>query len=121
VAEWLKAAVSKTVMGHWPIESSNLSLSATPMPAPSRFRGTVRYFRPERGSGLAVIDIPAAVAKELGGLKQMRVRGLIAGVEFTSNTMPAGGGVLALSASKKLLDSAGLRVGDKADVEIERL
>jgi hypothetical protein len=28
VAEWLKAAVSKTVMGHWPIESSNLSLSA---------------------------------------------------------------------------------------------
>jgi hypothetical protein len=29
VAEWLKAAVSKTVMGHWPIESSNLSLSAT--------------------------------------------------------------------------------------------
>ena len=30
MAEWLKAAVSKTVMGHWPIESSNLSLSATP-------------------------------------------------------------------------------------------
>ena len=29
VAEWLKAAVSKTVMGHWPIESSNLSLSAS--------------------------------------------------------------------------------------------
>jgi hypothetical protein len=28
VAEWLKAAVSKTVMGPWPIESSNLSLSA---------------------------------------------------------------------------------------------
>ena len=28
MAEWLKAAVSKTVMGHWPIESSNLSLSA---------------------------------------------------------------------------------------------
>ena len=25
----LKATVSKTVMGHWPIESSNLSLSAT--------------------------------------------------------------------------------------------
>src|SRR6266516_1972934 len=26
----LKATVSKTVMGHWPIESSNLSLSANP-------------------------------------------------------------------------------------------
>ena len=34
MAEWLKAAVSKTVMGHWPIESSNLSLSATLKPCP---------------------------------------------------------------------------------------
>ena len=62
----MKAAVSKTVMGHWPIESSNLSLSAMRM-------------------------------------------------------MPAGGGVLALSVSKKLLDSAGLKVGDSAEVEIQRL
>jgi hypothetical protein len=70
---------------------------------------------------LAVIDIPAAVATELGGLKQMRVRGVLAGTEFTSNTMPAGGGVLALSVSRKLLGDAGLKVGDKADVEIERV
>lgn len=88
---------------------------------PDRFRGTMRYFRPEKASGLAVIDVPAAVAKRLGGLKQMRVKGRLNGVEFTSNTMPAGGGVLALSVSKKMLDAAGLGVGATASVEIERL
>jgi Domain of unknown function (DUF1905) len=88
---------------------------------PSRFRGKVRYFRPEKASGLAVIDIPAAAAGELGGLKQMKVKGRLNGVEYASNTMPAGGGVLALSVSKKLLDAAGLKVGDTAAVEIEPL
>jgi hypothetical protein len=89
--------------------------------SPMRFRGKVRYFRPEQSSGLAVMDIPKDVATKLGGLKQMRVRGTLNGVEFTSNTMPAGGGVLALSLSRKLLDSAGLKVGAKADVDLERL
>ena len=86
-----------------------------------RFRGQVRYFRPEKASGLAVIDIPASITATLGGLKQMKVRGSLNDVEFTSNTMPAGGGVLALSVSRKLLDSARLEVGDSATVEIERL
>ncbi len=86
-----------------------------------RFRGAVRYFRPERASGLAVIEIPGKIATELGGLKQMRVSGTLNGVRFTSNTMPAGGGVLALSVNKQLLGAAKLMVGDKADVEIERL
>src|SRR5712691_10349566 len=108
-------------MGHWPIESSNLSLSAIPMPAASRFRGKVRYFRPEAASGLAVIDIPPAVTKELGGLKQMKVRGKLNRVDYSSNTMPAGGGMLALSVSNKLLDDAGQKVGDSVDVEIPRL
>lgn len=56
----------------------------------------------------------------LGRLKQMRVRGTLNGVEFTSNTMPAGGGILALSVSRKLLDAARLNVGEKADIELER-
>jgi Domain of unknown function (DUF1905) len=84
-----------------------------------RFRGTVRYFRPEKAAGLAVIDIPGDVAATLGGLKQMRVAGTLNDTEFTSNTMPAGGGVLALSVSKKLLDAVGLAVGDEATVELE--
>ena len=86
----------------------------------ARFHGVVRFFRPEQASGLAVVDVPADVTAALGGLKQMRVRGTLNGTEFNSNTMPAGGGVLALSVSRKLLDAAGLRVGDEADVEIER-
>lgn len=86
-----------------------------------RFRGQVRYFRPEKASGLAVIDIPPSITATLGGLKQMKVRGSLNDVEFTSNTMPAGGGVLALSVNRKLLDSARLEVGDSAMVEIERL
>jgi hypothetical protein len=86
----------------------------------ARFRGTVRFFHPERQSGLAVIDVPAEVAAGLGGLKQMRVVGSLNGVEFTSNTMPAGGGVLALSVNKQLLKSAGLGVGDEAEVEVAR-
>jgi hypothetical protein len=86
-----------------------------------RFRGNVRYFRPEKASGLAVVDIPASVTATLGGLKQMKVRGSLNGVEFTSNTMPAGGGVLALSVNRKLLESAKLDVGDSATIEIERL
>ena len=90
------------------------------MSAPSRFKGTVRYFRPERAAGLAVIDVPAEVTAALGGLKQLRVQGTLNGLPFQSNTMPAGGGVLALSVSRKLLAAAGLEVGQLAEVEIER-
>ena len=67
------------------------------------------------------MDIPKQAAAELGGLKQMRVRGKLKGMEFTSNTMPAGGAVLALSLSQALLKAAGLNVGQKAEVELQRL
>ena len=67
------------------------------------------------------MDIPKQAADELGGLKQMRVRGKLNGAEFTSNTMPAGGGVLALSLSQALLKAAGLKVGQTAEVELQRL
>lgn len=68
-----------------------------------------------------MVDIPDSVVAALGGLKQMRVRGAINGTDFTSNTMPAGSRRLALSVSRKLLEAAGLSVGDPADVEIERI
>lgn len=87
----------------------------------AQFRGTIRYFRPERAAGLAVVDIPNDIAAVLGGLKQMRVRGTLNGTEFTPNTMPAGGGVLALSVSRKLLDVAGLTIGDEAEIAFERV
>jgi hypothetical protein len=88
---------------------------------PSSFRGRISYWRPEQAGGLAVVDIPPEVTASLGGLKQVRVRGTLQGTEFTSNTMPAGGGVLALSVSRKMLGSAGLAVGDEAQIAVERL
>ena len=91
------------------------------MTTPHRFRGTIRYWRPEKAAGLAVVDIPPDVATALGGLKQMRVRGVLGNSEYTSSTMPAGGGRLALSVSRKMLEAAGLAVGDEGDVEIERI
>lgn len=51
----------------------------------------------------------------------MRVRGVLGGAAHTSSTMPAGGGRLALSVSRKMLDAAGLSVGDEGDFEIEKI
>jgi hypothetical protein len=85
------------------------------------FRASVRRFRPEKASGLTVVDVPADVTAGLRGLKQLRVRAIVNGREFVSNTMPAGGGVLALSLSKQILNDCGLGVGDEAEFEIERL
>ena len=86
-----------------------------------KFHATIRYWRPERESGLAVAEIPSDHIAPLGGLKQMRVRGTINGAEYVSNVMPAGSGRLALSVSKKMMKEAGVGVGDEADFEIERV
>ena len=85
------------------------------------FRSTIRYFHPAKGSGLTVADVPDGVTARLGGLKQLRVRALINGKEFRSNTMPAGGGKLALSLNRAILKECGLTVGDEAEFEVERL
>jgi hypothetical protein len=86
-----------------------------------KFQATIRYWRPERESGLAVADIPNEHIAALGGLKQMRVRGTINGAEYVSNVMPAGSGRLSLSVSQKMMKAAGVAVGDKAEFEIERV
>ena len=85
---------------------------------PIRFRSRIRYWSPEKASGLAVADIPEAHHAALGGLKQQHVRGTIGGQDFASNVMPAGGGRLALSVNKAMMKSAGVAVGDEADFEI---
>jgi len=83
-----------------------------------RFQGTIRYWNPDKESGLAVIDIPVDHVPALGGLKQQRVRGTLRGVDFTSNVMPAGSGRLAMGVSKAMLSAAHLTVGEEAEVEI---
>lgn len=88
------------------------------MPDPQRCRATIRYWKPETPGGLAVADLPAEVATALGGLKQRRVAGTIDGAPFTSNVMPAGGGILALSVSKAMMQAAGVAVGDEVELEV---
>jgi hypothetical protein len=83
-----------------------------------RFAGRIRYWDPDRASGLAVVDVPPAHVPALGGLRQQRVTGSIGGAGFTSSVMPAGGGRLALSVSKAMMTAAGCGVGDEADFEI---
>ena len=85
---------------------------------PIRFTGTIRYWSPEKSAGLAVVDVPPVHITALGGLRQARVRGRIAGSEFTSSVMPAGDGRLALSVSRAMMKAAGVDVGQAADVEI---
>ena len=85
---------------------------------PIRFIGHIRYWNPEKASGLAVSDVPAEHVAALGGLKQQRVRGIIGGADFASNVMPAGGGRLALSVSKAMMNAAGVGVGDRTEIEI---
>ena len=88
---------------------------------PIRFRSPIRYWNPDRQSGLAVTDVPTEDIAVLGGLRQQRVHGTIDGAPFTSNVMPAGGGRLALSVSKAVMKAAGATVGDEVDVEISRI
>ena len=88
---------------------------------PIRFTGEIRYWNPERASGLAVVDVPDAAAEALGGLKQQRVHGTIGAADVISNVMPAGGGRLALSVSKAMMKAAAIAIGDTANVEIIRV
>jgi hypothetical protein len=85
---------------------------------PIRFAGEIRYWKPERASGLAVVDVPSEHVQALGGLKQQRVRGTIGASDFASNIMPAGGGRLALSVSRAMMKAAGAEIGDVVDFAI---
>ena len=83
------------------------------------FSAVIRRWNSGATSGLAVVDLPAERAEELGGLKQRRVRGMLNGHEFASNTMPAGGGILAMSVSKQMMKAAAVEVGDTVEVQVE--
>jgi hypothetical protein len=49
------------------------------------------------------------------------VQGTIQAAGFVSNVMPAGGGRLALSVSKSMMNAAAVAIGDMAKVEITRV
>ena len=83
-----------------------------------RFSATIRYWSPEKASGLAVADVPPEHVAAFGGLKQQHVEGTIEGRAFSSNVMPAGGGRLAISVNKAMQKAAGMSIGDVAAFEV---
>ena len=86
------------------------------MNATVEFTGTVRYWDPSKGGGLAVVDVPDDCVQQLGGRKQRRVSGTLNGADFTGSTMLVAGGGFCVGASK----AAGAAVGDAVRVSLPR-
>jgi hypothetical protein len=84
------------------------------------FRGRIRHWREDPPGGLAVIDIPADLVGPLGGRRQHRVRGTLAGEAFTGSTMLVAGGGFCVGVSKASLRSAGVAVGQGVDVTLQQ-
>jgi Bacteriocin-protection, YdeI or OmpD-Associated/Domain of unknown function (DUF1905) len=83
--------------------------------AESTFEGVLQG---ARGGG-AFIELPANVIAELGGTR-VRVRGRLNNVEFTSSTMPTGGGRACLGVHKATREAAGVAFGERAKVQLSR-
>jgi hypothetical protein len=84
------------------------------------FTGTVRRFNEDKPGGLAVVDIPADHAAELGGRRQMRVTGTLNDTPFTGSTMLVAGGGLCVGVSKANLKAAGAALGETVRLSIQR-
>jgi hypothetical protein len=52
------------------------------------FRGRVRQWREDKPGGLAVVDFPSELVRELGGRRQTRVTGSLNGADFTGSSLP---------------------------------
>jgi NaMN:DMB phosphoribosyltransferase len=85
-----------------------------------RFTGRVRRWDETKPGGLAVVAIPADLVATLGGRRQMRVAGTIAGASFRGSTMLVAGGGFCVGVSKAALTAAGASVGDEVELEIEK-
>jgi Bacteriocin-protection, YdeI or OmpD-Associated/Domain of unknown function (DUF1905) len=81
-----------------------------------RFAGTIEE---GRGGGAFVV-IPQKVLGALGAGSRFRVTGNLNGVSFESSTMSMGGGRVCLGVHKATRQAAGVEVGDRVKIEIER-
>lgn len=82
------------------------------------FRGRVRRWREDKPGGLAVVDVPFDLVAPLGGRRQMRVTGTLAGAPFTGSTMLVAGGGLCVGVSRAALRAAGASLGDEVELSI---
>jgi bifunctional DNA-binding transcriptional regulator/antitoxin component of YhaV-PrlF toxin-antitoxin module len=81
-----------------------------------RFTGTIEA---GRGGGAFVV-IPEKVLTALGGGNRFRVTGTLGGAAFESSTMGMGGGRVCLGVHKATREAAGVDVGDRVEIEIDR-
>ena len=84
------------------------------------FRSRVRYWDPAKGGGLAVVDVPEDLVERLGGRRQYRVTGTLAGAPFSGSGMLAAGGGYCIGVSKAALGAAKAKIGDEVEVAIAR-
>ncbi len=84
------------------------------------FRGRVRYWDPGAGKGLAVVDVPGELVERLGGRKQYRVSGTLAGAAFTGSGMLVAGGGYCIGVSHAALKASRTSIGDEVEVSVSR-
>jgi bifunctional DNA-binding transcriptional regulator/antitoxin component of YhaV-PrlF toxin-antitoxin module len=66
------------------------------------------------------VVLPAGVAEALGGRARVPISGTVNGHAFRGWTMPQGDGTHAIGFRKEIRDEAGIAVGDRVTIEIER-
>jgi hypothetical protein len=84
------------------------------------FRGRIRLWDEAAGKGLAVVDVPADLVPALGGRKQYRVSGYLAGTPYAGSGMLVAGGGYCVGVSRAVLKSANASVGDEVELTIAR-
>jgi hypothetical protein len=99
-----------------PLVALNRRAAALGCGAMVAFSGTIEA---GRGGGAYVV-LPADVVAALGGVGRLRVTGTLGGVDFASSTMATGGGAVCLGVHKATRQAAGVNVGDRVDVTVER-
>ena len=85
-----------------------------------RFRGRIRWWDEAKGAGLAVVDVPGDLVPVLGGRRQYRVAGTLAGAPFDGSGMLVAGGGYCVGVSRAALRAAGASIGDEVEVVIAR-
>jgi hypothetical protein len=66
------------------------------------------------------VVLPDKVLEALGGGSRFRVTGTLDGVSFASSTMSMGGGLVCMGVHKATRQAAGVGIGDRVKVEVER-
>jgi hypothetical protein len=87
---------------------------------PIEFTATVRRWREDPPSGLAVVDLPAELVGPLGGRRQYRVAGTLNGQPFTGSTMLVAGGGFCVGVSQASLKALVAGIGDAVAMAIRR-